>query len=126
MRSKIIVLAVPILALSAYMMFASQGLGPDLIPILPGEVEVDSNNHYTQTGYHYFYVNARWYFASSRGGQRHELPRSRWPQLTHQQGWDRPVLIGRLVDKKPEGSSLNQPGDAPPVAARLVQLKSPQ
>ena len=45
MRSKIIVLAVPILALSAYMMFASQGLGPDLIPILPGEVEVDSKGH---------------------------------------------------------------------------------
>lgn len=118
MRSTIIVLALPILALSAYLMFKSHGLGSDLIPILPTEVAVDADNHFTQTGYHYFYDNARWYYAPSRGGQRHELPRSHWPMVTRHEGWDRPILMGRKAAETPNATSVRSSASEAPAPAK--------
>ena len=88
MRSKVKVM-VPlfsILLLSACMVTTRRGGGLEVIPILPTIVEVDSDNYYAHGGYHYFYDNERWYYSSTRNGQRSELPRTHWPKETRRRG----------------------------------------
>lgn len=89
MRHQMLVPACSLLLLSACMIAPRQGGGLEIVPILPVVVEIDSDNYYTQGGYHYFYSDDRWYYASSREGQRRELPRSHWPRETRHRGWDR-------------------------------------
>jgi hypothetical protein len=90
MRSKVILPVLSLLILSACMVTARPGGGVQVIPILPAIVEVDSDNYYPHAGYHYFYTGDRWYYSSTRDGQRNELPRSHWPRETHRYGWNRP------------------------------------
>jgi len=89
MRSKAVLPVLSVLILSACVVAPRPGGGLQVIPILPAIVEVDSDNYYAHGGYHYFYTNDRWYYSSSRNGERSELPRSHWPRETRRQGWDR-------------------------------------
>jgi len=89
MNSKVVVPVLSLLLLSACMVAPTRGGGLQIIPILPTIVEVDSDNYYAHGGYHYFYTDDRWYYSSSRNGQRSELPRSHWPKETRRHGWDR-------------------------------------
>jgi hypothetical protein len=88
MRNKVLVPVFSILLLSACMVAPGRGGGLEVIPILPTVVEIDSDNYYAQGGYHYFYNDDRWYYSSSRDGQRSELPRSHWPRETRRRGED--------------------------------------
>lgn len=89
MRSKLLLPVFSILMLSACMVAPRRGGGLEIVPILPAIVEVDSDNYYAHGGYHYFYTGDRWYYSSSRRGERYELPRSHWPKETRRHGWDR-------------------------------------
>jgi hypothetical protein len=60
--------------------------GVDLVPILPEVVELDTDSHYVHGGYHYFYTDDRWFYATTRDGQRSELARSHWPRETRRHG----------------------------------------
>lgn len=82
MNGKALVPVLSILLLSACVVAPNHRGGLDIIPILPTIVEVDSDNYYAHGGYHYFHTNDRWYYASTRGGERRELPRSHWPKET--------------------------------------------
>jgi hypothetical protein len=86
MRSKVMVPVFSLLLLSACMVTTRRDGGLEVIPILPTVVEIDSDNYYAHGGYHYFYDNERWYYSSSRNGQRSELPRSHWPRETRRRG----------------------------------------
>jgi hypothetical protein len=86
MRSKVMVPVISILLLSACMVAPRPGGGLEVVPMLPTIVEVDSDNYYAHDGYHYFYNNDRWYYSSTRNGQRSELPRSHWPKETRRRG----------------------------------------
>ena len=88
MNGKTLVPVLSTLLLSACLVAPSHRGGMEIIPILPAIVEVDSDDYYAHDGYHYFHTNDRWYYASSRNGERRELPRSHWPQKTHRRGWD--------------------------------------
>lgn len=90
MRSKAMVPVFSLLLLSACMVAPRRGGGLEVVPILPAIVEVGPDNYYAHGGYHYFYNNDRWYYSSTRDGQRLELPRSHWPKETHRQGEVRP------------------------------------
>ena len=90
MRSKAMVPVFSILLLSACMVEPRRGGGLEVVPILPAIVEVGPDNYYAHGGYHYFYNNERWYYSSTRDGQRLERPRSHWPKETHRQGELRP------------------------------------
>ncbi|WP_291271825.1 hypothetical protein [Geothrix sp.] len=89
MSNHVLVPAFSLLVLTGCMVAPRQGGGLEIVPILPVVVEVDSDNYYAQGGYHYFYTSDRWYYASSRNGERRELPRSHWPKETRHRGWDR-------------------------------------
>jgi hypothetical protein len=82
MTPKALTPALSLLLLSACMIAPNRDGGLSLIPILPTMVEIDSDNYYAQGGYHYFYNDDRWYYSTSRDGQRSELPRSHWPKET--------------------------------------------
>ena len=86
MRSKVMVPVISILLLSACMVAPRPGGGLEVVPMLPTIVEDDSDNYYAHDGYHYFYNNDRWYYSSTRNGQRSELPRSHWPKETRRRG----------------------------------------
>ena len=88
MRSKAVLPVLSVLILSACVVAPRPGGGLQVIPILPAIVEVDSDNYYAHGGYHYFYTDDRWYYSSTRDGQRSELPRSHWPRETHRRGGD--------------------------------------
>ncbi len=88
MRSMAMVSVFSILLLSACMVAPRSGGGLEIVPILPTIVEIGSDNYYAHDGYHYFYTNDRWYYSSTRNGQRSELPRSHWPKETRRHGED--------------------------------------
>ncbi len=89
MKRIMIGLACSVVLMTGCMVQSRPGGGVEIIPILPAVVEVDVDSHYEQGGYHYYYDNDMWYYASTRGGQRHELPRSHWPREVHRHGWNR-------------------------------------
>lgn len=83
MNAKIIILSSSLLLLSACMMAPMHAGGAHMIPFLPAVVEVGDDSYYAHDGYHYFYTGDRWYYSTTRDGQRSELPRSHWPRETH-------------------------------------------
>ncbi|HCZ33635.1 MAG TPA: hypothetical protein DHV93_09390 [Holophagaceae bacterium] len=87
MNGKALVPVLSILLLSACLVAPSRRGGLEVIPILPTFVEVDADDYYAHGGYHYFHTNDRWYYASSRNGERRELPRSHWPKESRRRGW---------------------------------------
>lgn len=89
MNRNIILPVFSLLVLGGCMVAPVRGGGLQVIPILPALVEVDYDNYYSHGGYHYFYNDDRWYYASSRNGRRSELPRSHWPKETRRRGHDR-------------------------------------
>jgi hypothetical protein len=89
MRSNLLVPVFSILVLSSCIVAPRRGGGLEIVPILPAIVEVDADNYYAHGGYHYYYTDDRWYYSTTRNGQRSELPRSHWPRETHRHGWDR-------------------------------------
>jgi len=74
------------LVLTGCFLAPRRGGGLEVIPILPPIVEIDEQSHYEQEGYHYFYLNDRWYYSNARDGERRELPRERWPREVHRRG----------------------------------------
>lgn len=88
MSRKVLLPVLSILLLSACIVTGRPGGGLEVVPILPAVVEVDSDNYYAHGGFHYFYNNERWYYSSTRNGQRMELPRSHWPKETRRHGGD--------------------------------------
>lgn len=86
MTGKVIVPMFSILMLSACLVGPRRGGGLEIVPILPMVVEIDDDNYYAQDGYHYFYTGDRWYYSSSRSGERRELPRSHWPKEVRRHG----------------------------------------
>ena len=81
---KKLLLLVPILLLldSGCLVEPRRGGGLEVIPALPAVVEVGPDAYYAYGGYHYFYDQDRWYYATSREGPRRELPRTHWPRET--------------------------------------------
>lgn len=75
-------LALPMLLLLGCMVEARPGGGVEVVPILPSLVEVGPDGYFSHGGYHYFYSGNRWYYARTRDGERHELPRDHWPRET--------------------------------------------
>ncbi|GLH67009.1 hypothetical protein [Geothrix edaphica] len=86
MTGKVIVPIFSILMLSACLVGPRRGGGLEVVPILPVVVEIGDDDYYSQGGYHYFYTGDRWYYSSSRDGDRRELPRSHWPREVHRRG----------------------------------------
>lgn len=56
--------------------------GVVVAPALPVIVELGVEPYYYQSGYHYYYDNSRWRYASSRSGPWVDLPRSHYPRET--------------------------------------------
>lgn len=61
------------------------GVGVSVIPILPVTLELDGD-YYASGGYHYYYTDDRWFYSTSMGGPRMNLPRSHWPKNTYRKG----------------------------------------
>ncbi|KAB0663799.1 hypothetical protein F6V25_15315 [Oryzomonas japonica] len=90
------VLSMTVVASFAVFMLAACMLSPGpggygvavtpLVPPLPAIVELDAEPYYYQSGYHYFYQNNRWQYATSRNGPWTELPRSHWPREIRYRG----------------------------------------
>jgi hypothetical protein len=92
MNNKVIALAFSTFILTSCMVRSTPGGGVEVIPILPTVVELDmdvAEPYYEHNGYHYFYTNQRWYYSSTRNGDRRELPKSHWPRETRRRGGDR-------------------------------------
>jgi len=88
MNMKLLLLSSSIAVLTACMVAPRAGGGLEIVPILPAVVEIDDGAYYTQGGYHYFYTGDRWFYSSTRDGERRELPRSHWPRETRRRGGD--------------------------------------
>ena len=88
MNSKVLLPVLSLFLLSACLVAPNRHGGLSIIPILPAVVELDSGNYYAHGGYHYFYNDDRWYYATSREGARSELPRSHWPTETRHRDRD--------------------------------------
>lgn len=86
MIGKVVLPALSVLILSACLVAPSHRGGLEIIPVLPAIVEVDMDDDYAHGGYHYYHTNDRWYYASTRNGERRELPRSHWPKETRRHG----------------------------------------
>ena len=87
MKAKLVVLISSAFILTACMVAPRRGGGLEIIPILPVTVELEVEQpYYVQGGYHYFYSNDRWHYATSRNGPWAELPRSHWPRETKWRG----------------------------------------
>lgn len=78
------------LLLTGCLVAPRRGGGLEVIPVLPAIVEIGPDSYFAQGGYHYFYNNDRWYYATSRNGERRELPRSHWPRETRRRNGERP------------------------------------
>lgn len=89
MNLKLACLMPTVLVITGCMVESRPGGGLSIVPILPAVVEVDDDSYYAHDGYHYFYTEDRWYYATTRTGPRMELPRSHWPRETRRRGWDR-------------------------------------
>lgn len=57
-----------------------------VVPVLPSVVVLETEPYYFYGGYHYHYVNDRWYYSNSRSGPWTDLPRDRWPKETRFKG----------------------------------------
>lgn len=53
---------------------------PVIVPLLPPVVLFDAEPYYVQGGFHYHYLNNRWYYARSRSGPWLDLPRDHYPK----------------------------------------------
>jgi hypothetical protein len=64
------------------------GHGPGMVvaPALPMVVELGVEPYYFHGGYHYYYNNDRWGYASSRSGPWVDLPRNHYPRETRYRG----------------------------------------
>ena len=82
MNLKTLGLFASVLLLTGCVVTARPGGGIVVVPILPEVVELDSDSYYAPGGYHYFFNNERWYYSTTRDGERRELPRSHWPRVT--------------------------------------------
>lgn len=95
MKLKLVVAMPALVILTACLVAPRRGGGLEVIPILPVLVELEVEQpYYVDGGYHYFYSNDRWLYATSRNGPWMELPRSHWPRETrwkkgHDRGRDR-------------------------------------
>jgi hypothetical protein len=65
------------------------GGGAVIVPLLPPVVVFDVEPYYVQGGFHYHYVNDRWYYARSRSGPWTDLPRDRYPREVRYKNRDR-------------------------------------
>lgn len=77
-----IMMAMLSLMLASCMVADRRGGGIEVVPILPVVVDVYDDGYYSQNGYHYFYVDDRWVYSTSRNGPRMDLPRDHWPRET--------------------------------------------
>ena len=60
-----------------------RGHGPERVmiaPMLPPLVVLDIEPFYFHNGFHYHYVNDRWFYARSKNGPWAALPRDRYPK----------------------------------------------
>jgi hypothetical protein len=83
------------LILSACMVSSRPGGGVEIVPFLPAIVEVDLDGYYAHSGHHYYHSNGLWYYSTTKGGARKELPRSHWPQETKRRDGRRDSDRGR-------------------------------
>ncbi len=51
-----------------------------IVPALPSVVVLETEPYYFYGGYHYHYLNDRWYYSGERSGPWVELPRDRYPK----------------------------------------------
>lgn len=51
-----------------------------VVPALPVIVELGVEPYYFQSGFYYYYNNARWSYSRSRSGPWVDLPRDRYPR----------------------------------------------
>ena len=89
MNARKLLLLLPALLFVGCQVLARPGGGLEVVPVLPAVVEIGDDAYYTQGGYHYFYTGDSWFYATSRDGERHELPRSHWPRETRRRGGER-------------------------------------
>jgi hypothetical protein len=90
MKSWMLVPAASALLLTGCLVAPRPGGGLEMIPMLPAVVEIGPDAYVAHGGYHYFYANERWYYASSKNGERRELPRSHWPREVRRRSEERP------------------------------------
>lgn len=75
-----------------------RGHGPDgvmIVPLLPPVVVLDVEPFYFYSGFHYHYLNDRWYYSRSRSGPWTDLPRDHYPNEVRFKGRDRDRDRGR-------------------------------
>ncbi len=89
MKRGMLVLMSSALLLTGCLVAPRRGGGLEVIPVLPAIVEIGPDSYLAHGGYHYFYANERWYYATSRNGERRELPRSHWPRETRRRNEER-------------------------------------
>lgn len=85
-KSRLIILASSVFILTSCVVANRRGGGIEVIPILPGIVEIGDDSYYHHDGYHYFYSNNSWQYSTSRNGPRSQLPKSHWPRETRHRG----------------------------------------
>ncbi len=62
------------------------GRGVVVAPALPLVVELGVEPYYVHGGYHYYYNNDRWGYATSRSVPWADLPRNHYPRETRYRG----------------------------------------
>ena len=68
-----------------------RGYGPEggiIVPLLPPLVVLDVEPFYYYGGFHYHYLDDRWYYSRSRSGPWFDLPRDHYPREVRFKGRD--------------------------------------
>jgi len=63
--------------------------GGVIVPLLPPLVVLDLEPYYYYGGFHYHYLDDRWYYSRSRSGPWIDLPRDHYPNEVRFRGRDR-------------------------------------
>lgn len=69
-----------------------RGYGPEgvmVVPLLPRVVVLRGEPYYYYKGFHYHYVDDRWYYSRSGEGPWADLPRDHYPREVRYKGRDR-------------------------------------
>ena len=77
--------------------------------VLPPMVILDADPFYYYNGYHYHYLNGRWFYSRSKNGPWNDLPRNRYPREVRFKEGHRDMERGHYKDH--DGSQNVRPGE---------------
>ena len=78
--------------------YDSPGYGEMGPTILPPLVILDADPFYYYNGYHYHYLNGRWFYSRSRSGPWTDLPRNHYPREVRFKEGNRDTGRGHFMD----------------------------